>query len=157
MVIVPAFIEGDALVAFEGKTGDVVWKQVSALYSTIAAENLQYAEPPASSGSDGQKIRTADRILESKVATCLDLALLFASCLEQAGLRSVVLIKKGHAWVGVWLHQASFSQPLIEDAQEIRKRISSGEFLAFETTVVALHHSHRPSLRIALERGLEHL
>lgn len=142
---------------YQSKSRDVVWKQVSALYSTIAAENLQYAEPPASFGSDGQKIRTADRILESKVATCLDLALLFASCLEQAGLRSVVLIKKGHAWVGVWLHQASFSQPLIEDALEIRKRISSGEFLAFETTGVALHHSHRPSLRIALERGLEHL
>lgn len=142
---------------YQSKSRDVVWKQVSALYSTLAAENLQYAEPPASFGSDGQRIRTADRILESKVATCLDLAMLFASCLEQAGLRPVVLIKKGHAWVGVWLHQASFSQPLVEDAQEIRKRISSGEFLAFETTGVAQHHSHRPSLRIALERGLEHL
>lgn len=142
---------------YQSKSRDVVWKQVSALYSTLAAENLQYAEPPASFGSDGQKIRTADRILESKVATCLDLAMLFASCLEQAGLRPVVLIKQGHAWVGVWLHQASFSQPLVEDAQEIRKRMDSGEFLAFETTGVALHHSHRPSLRIALERGLEHL
>lgn len=27
LVIVPAFIEGDALVAFDGKTGDVVWEQ----------------------------------------------------------------------------------------------------------------------------------
>lgn len=142
---------------YQSKSRDVVWKQVSALYSTLAAENPQYAEPPASFGSDGQKIRTPDRILESKVATCLDLAMLFASCLEQAGLRPVVLIKKGHAWVGVWLHQVSFSQPIVEDAQEVRKRIASGEFLAFETTGVALHHSHRPSLRIALERGLEHL
>lgn len=142
---------------YQSKSRDVVWKQVSALYSTLAAENLQYAEPPASFGSDGQKIRTADRILESKVATCLDLAMLFASCLEQAGLRPVVLIKKGHAWVGVWLHQAAFSQPIIEDAQEVRKRMASGEFLAFETTGGTLHHSQRPSLRIALERGLEHL
>lgn len=142
---------------YQSKSRDLVWKQVSALYSTLAAENLQYAEPPASFGSDGQKIRTADRILESKVATCLDLAMLFSSCLEQAGLRPIVLIKEGHAWVGVWLHQASFSQALVEDAQEIRKRIASGELLAFETTGVALHHSHRPSLRIALERGLEHL
>ncbi len=142
---------------YQSKSRDVVWKQVSALYSTIAAENLQYAEPPASFGSDGQKIRTPDRILETKVATCLDLTMLFASCLEQAGLRSVVLIKKGHAWVGVWLHQASFSQPLNEDAQEVRKRIASGEFLAFETTGVAMHHSRRPSLRIALEGGHDHL
>nr|WP_145545248.1 DUF3320 domain-containing protein [Variovorax boronicumulans] len=142
---------------YQSKNREVVWKQVSAIYSTIAAENLQYAEPPASFGNDGQKIRTPDRILEAKVATCLDLAMLFCSCLEQAGLRSAVLFKKGHAWVGVWLHQASFAHPLLDDAQDVRKRVTTGEFIAFETTGVALHASHRPSLRIALERGQEHL
>lgn len=142
---------------YQSKSRDVVWKQVSALYSTIAAENLQYVEPPASFGNDGQKIRTPDRILDSKVATCLDLAMLFASCLEQAGLRPVVMFKRGHAWVGVWLHQTAFAHALVDDPQEIRKRIASGEFLAFETTGVALHHSHRPSLRIALEQGHAHL
>lgn len=45
---------------YQSKSRDIVWKQVSALYSTIAAENLQYSEPPASFGSDGQKIRTPD-------------------------------------------------------------------------------------------------
>ncbi len=142
---------------YQSKSREVVWKQISALYSTIAAESLQYAEPPASFGNDGQKIRTPDRVLDGKVATCLDLAMLFASCLEQAGLRAVVLFKKGHAWVGVWLHQASFAHTLTDDAQEVRKRIASGEFLAFETTGVALHHSQRPSLRIALEQGQAHL
>lgn len=138
---------------YQSKSRDVVWKQVSAIYSTVAAENLQYAEPPASFGTDGQKIRTADRILESRVATCLDLALLFASCLEQAGLRPVVLFKEGHAWVGVWLHSACFPEPLLDDVQAVRKRVDSGEFLAFETTGVAQHHSHRLSLRLALECG----
>lgn len=138
---------------YQSKSRDVVWKQVSAIYSTVAAENLQYAEPPASFGSDGQKIRTADRILESRVATCLDLTMLFASCLEQAGLRPVVLFKEGHAWIGVWLHSACFPDPLTDDVQAVRKRVDSGEFLAFETTGVAQHHSHRFSLRLALERG----
>lgn len=138
---------------YQSKSRDVVWKQVSAIYSTVAAENLQYAEPPASFGTDGQKIRTADRILESRVATCLDLTMLFASCLEQAGLRPVVLFKEGHAWVGVWLHSACFPDPLLDDIQAVRKRVDSGEFLAFETTGVAQHHSHRFSLRLALERG----
>ena len=138
---------------YQSKSRDVVWKQVSAIYSTVAAENLQYAEPPASFGSDGQKIRTADRILESRVATCLDLTMLFASCLEQVGLRPVVLFKEGHAWVGVWLHCACFPDPLLDDVQAVRKRVDSGEFLAFETTGVAQHHSHRFSLRLALERG----
>ena len=142
---------------YQSKSRDVVWKQVSAIYSTISAENLQYAEPPASFGTDGQKIRTADRILEGRVATCLDLTMLFCSCLEQAGLRPVVLFKEGHAWVGVWLHLACFPDPLLDDIQAVRKRVDSGEFLAFETTGVAQHHTRRLSLRIALERGQEHL
>jgi hypothetical protein len=142
---------------YQSKSRDVVWKQVSAIYSTISAENLQYAEPPASFGTDGQKIRTADRILEGRVATCLDLAMLFCSCLEQAGLRPVVLFKEGHAWVGVWLHSACFPDPILDDIQAVRKRVDSGEFLAFETTGIAQHHTRRLSLRIALERGQEHL
>lgn len=142
---------------YQSKNRELVWKQVSALYSTISAEAVQYSEPPASFGSDGQKIRTPERILEGRVATCLDLAMLFASCLEQAGLRPVVLIKEGHAWVGVWLHSACFPDPMTDDVQAVRKRVASGEFLVFETTGVAQHHSHRPSLRIAMEQGHAHL
>ena len=142
---------------YQSKSRDVVWKQVSALYSTICSHSLQYAEPPASFGTDGQKIRTPERILEARVSTCLDLAMLFASCLEQAGLRGVVLMKEEHAWVGVWLHSACFPDPLTDDVQAVRKRVDSGEFLAFETTGVAQHHSRRPSLRIALEQGHAHL
>ncbi len=142
---------------YQSKSRDVVWKQISAVYSIVAAAGLHYAEPPASFGTDGQKIRTPDRVLDTGVATCLDLAMLFASCFEQAGLRPVVLIKEGHAWVGVWLHQASFPDPLTDDVQAVRKRVDSGELLVFETTGIALHHSHRPTLRIAMEQGSAHL
>ncbi|MGE4404026.1 DUF3320 domain-containing protein [Pseudomonas sp.] len=142
---------------YQSKRRDVVWQQVSAIYSTLAAEALHYAEPPASFGVDGQKIRTPERILEARVATCLDLAMLFSSCLEQAGLRPVILMKEGHAWVGVWLHPASFPDPLTDDVQAVRKRVDSGEFLAFETTGIAQHPSFRPSLRLALEQGAAHL
>lgn len=142
---------------YQSKSRDVVWKQVSALYSTIAAENLQYSEPPASFGSDGQKIRTPDRILEGRVATCLDLAMLFSSCLEQAGLRPIIVMKQGHAWVGVWLHQASFPFPLTDDVLAVRKRVGTGELLVFEATGVALHKTVRPSLKLAMEQGARHL
>ncbi|QVQ24415.1 DUF3320 domain-containing protein [Achromobacter deleyi] len=142
---------------YQSKSRDLVWKQVSAIYSTLAAETLHYAEPPASFGVDGQKIRTPDRIIEARVATCLDLAMLFSSCLEQAGLRPVILMKDGHAWVGVWLHQACFADPLTDDVQAVRKRVDSGEFLVFETTGIAQHPNHRASLRLALEQGAAHL
>ncbi|MFO0520472.1 MAG: DUF4011 domain-containing protein [bacterium] len=142
---------------YQSKSREVVWQQVSALYATLCNEALHYVEPPASFGTDGQKIRTPGRILEHRVGSCLDLAMLFASCLEQAGLGAVVLLKEGHAWIGAWLHDTSFPDPLVDDVQSVRKRVASGELLVFETTGVAQHPAQRPSLRIALERGQSYL
>jgi len=146
-----------SLDGYQSKSRDVVWKQISAIYSTLASEDLQYAEPPASFETDGQKVRTPDRIFESRVATCLDLTLLFASCFEQAGLRPVILLKEGHAWIGVWMVPASFGSPLVDDAQAIMKRVESGELIVFETTAIARHRELRPSLRISMESGFAHI
>jgi len=142
---------------YQSKHREVVWNQVSAIYSALCAQSIQYVEPPASFGTDGQKIRTPSRVLSSKIGTCLDLAMIFASCLQQAGLRPVILFKREHAWVGVWLHPTSFPSPINDDPQAIRKRVDTGEFIAFETTGIAQHHSLRPSLKAAADQGLAYL
>lgn len=138
---------GATLNGYQSKHREPVWKQVSAIYSALLAEGLQYAEPPASFGSDGQKIRTPERILDGRVATCLDLTMLFAACFEQAGLRPVVLFKEGHAWVGVWLIDTNFPSAIVDNVQSIRKRVKSGEFIVLETTGIAT--GGHPSLRWA--------
>ena len=140
---------------YQSKNREDVWAQISALYSAIGASGLHYSEPPASFTNDGQKIRTPARVFSGGIATCLDLAMLFASCLEQAGLNPVVLIKKRHAWVGCWLINTTFPTATFDDGQAVRKRVASGELIAFETTAVT--RRPRPSLGIACERGLEHL
>lgn len=140
---------------YQSRNREKVWQQVSALYGAVLAQDLHYANPPASFGTDGQKIRTPERILETKVATCLDLAMLFAACLEQAGLHPVVLLKEGHAWVGVWLVDTCFPTALVDDAQSVRKRVRSGELMVFETTGVA--DGRRQPLRLACVAGEEHL
>lgn len=137
--------------AYQSKHRNNVWKQVSAIYSILASESIQYAEPPASFGNDGQRIRTPERIFSGKVATCLDLTMLFVSCLEQVGLNAVVLFKEGHAWVACWLIPTSFGTPVVEDVQSVRKRVDSGELIVFETTGIALQQ--KPSLRSASGRG----
>lgn len=147
--------DGGTISGYQSKNRDHVRQQVSALYNVIAAEDLHYSNPPASFGTDGQKIRTPDRIMAGKVATCLDLAMLLASCMEQAGLNAVVLFKQEHAWVGCWLVPSSFPTPTIEDAQAIRKRVQSGEFIVLETTVLA--QQNKVSLRAAMELGHQHM
>lgn len=147
--------KGQSMDGYLSKNREICWTQVSALYSTIGALNIHYTTPPASFGTDGQKIRTPDRILSGGVATCLDLAMLLTSCLEQASLNPIVLVKNGHAWIGCWLINTSFPTPVFDDAQAIRKRVTSGELIVFETTTL----THRPigSLREASELGLSHL
>lgn len=140
---------------YQSKNREDTWAQISAVYSAIGSVNLNYSEPPASFGTDGQKIRTPDRILSGGVVTCLDSTMLLVSCLEQAGLNPIVLMKKGHAWAGCWLINTTFPTAVFDDGQAVRKRVASGELLVFETTTL----THRPvtSLRLACERGYEHL
>nr|EDZ39910.1 MAG: Hypothetical protein CGL2_10706008 [Leptospirillum sp. Group II '5-way CG'] len=118
-------------------------------------ENIQYVLPPASFSSDGQKIRTPERIFDGRVATCLDLAMLFAACFEQAGLRPVILLKEKHAWVGVWLIDTNFSGAIVDDLQAIRKRVESGEFIVLETTGIT--NTSRSSLRRACSTAKTYL
>lgn len=150
---------------YQSRNRERVWQQVSALHGAVLALGLHYANPPASFGTDGQRIRTPGRIVESKLATCLDLAMLFAACLEQAGLHPVVLLKEGHAWVGAWLVDTCFPTALVDDAQSVRKRVRSGELMVFETTGVAVGTGDTgngtggglPSLRLACAAGERHL
>lgn len=76
---------------------------VQAIYDTLKARDITYSNPPASwSAKPGQKIRTAQEVLSENVGTCLDTAVLFASCLEQAGLEPILAVVPGHAFVGYW-------------------------------------------------------
>lgn len=147
--------KGVALNGYESRNREVVWAQISAIYSAISARELQYSLPPASFASSGQKIRPPDRIFTGGVATCLDFTMLLASCLEGAGLNPVVLLNDGHAWVGCWLIYTSFPTCLTDDVLAVRKRVDAGEMLVFETTGLG----QRPlmSLRLARETGYRHL
>lgn len=81
----------------------LVEPMVKAIYESIQGIGITYSNPPASwSGGGGQKIRTAQEILEEKVGTCLDTTMLMASCLEQAGLAPLVILIPGHAFIGYW-------------------------------------------------------
>lgn len=130
-----------------------VLEMTAAIYGAVAGQAIHYATPPASF-TEGQKIRLPSRILESRLATCLDLTLLFSACLEAAGLKPVLLFKQGHAWVGVWLIDTEFSADLVDDITTVRTRVDAGELLVFETTLAAQAGS---SFKQAIAKGNKHL
>ncbi|WPB57380.1 DUF3320 domain-containing protein [Xylophilus sp. GOD-11R] len=131
------------------------WELASAIWSAIASLGLDYALPPASFEHAGQKVRGTSHILESGLATCLDLALMFCSALEQAGLNPVLVFTKGHAFAGLWLKAEQFTTVVVDDVTAVRKRVKLKEMVVFETTIIT--HRPAPSFTYATERGVEQI
>ena len=126
----------DGIDGYQSGSRKRVWETASAIYAAVCNLRISYAAPPASFERDGQKIRLPGQILEARVATCLDSAMLFASALEQAGLNPLVALPEGHAVAGFWLQPEDLTNVVIDEAEVLRKRIQLDELLLFETTFV---------------------
>ena len=79
----------DGIDGYEARSRQRAWELAAAFWSAVCGYQISYALPPASFAQNGQKIRTPSQVLEGRVGTCLDTALLFAASLEQAGLNSL--------------------------------------------------------------------
>lgn len=124
----------EALSGYQAPDRQAVARQIAAIYTAIADSAIHYSNPPASFTGNGQKIRLPERLMEERLGTCLDLAMLLVSCLEQAGLHPVIFLEEGHAWVGCWLYENAFSTATVDSCQQVRKRVTSGELIAIEAT-----------------------
>lgn len=144
-------LKGAALVLeAAGKSGSIdgythgakrAWELASAIWTAVLQRKLNYALPPASFEHTGQKVRSTSQVLDAGLATCLDLTLLFASCLEQAHLNPLLVFTRGHSFVGVWLRNEEFSTAVVDDITAVRKRLKLQEMLVFETTLAAQGHA----------------
>jgi len=132
-----------------GKSGSIdgythgakrAWELASGIWTAVLQREINYALPPASFEHLGQKVRSAGQILDAGLATCMDLTLLFASCLEQAHLNPLLVFTNGHAFVGLWLRDEAFSTAVVDDITAVRKRLKLQEMLVFETTLAAQGH-----------------
>ncbi len=115
-----------------------VRKQAAAIYAAIQSLNIAYCGAPASFESTGQRIRLANDVTSVKSATCLDLALLFASCLESVSINPIIVILNTHAFVGLWLENQTFAECTVDDVSSITKRLAAGinELCVIECTSV---------------------
>ena len=145
----------DAIDGYHSGSRQRVWEIASAIYTAIANLGLGYALPPASFEEQGQKVRLPSAVLEGKVATCLDTAMLFAAAFEQAGFNPIVAMPKEHAMVGVWLQPEELASVVVDDAEPLRKGMDLDELLLLETTFVT--SSPAPRFSAAVEEAKRQL
>ena len=132
--VLKTWTEDSSLSGYQTGNPKRVWQTVAALYAALRKLGISYINPPASFEAMGQKVRTPDRIVETRLGTCLDLSLLCASCIEAAGLNPIIAIQNGHAYPGAWLKNETFSPATVDELQPLRKRADLGEIVVFEST-----------------------
>ena len=109
---------------------------MAALFEALREEALIYVSCPASFENYGQRVRLADKVLNEKLGTCLDLTLLFASCLEATGIRPLLVLKRGHIFLGAWLVENVSPSAVSDDISFLVKESSDGinEMVFVEST-----------------------
>ncbi len=85
--------------------------QVQSIWTAISMDyDLKYINPPPSYSDNAQRLRTPSRILHEKRGTCVDLALLFASCLEWIEIYPVIFNLDDHAFPGYWRDLSAYER-----------------------------------------------
>ncbi len=127
-----------ALSDYQSGSSQDVRAQVAAVFATVHQQGIVYRSIPASYELIGQRVTMPDQVLAKKIGNCIELTLLMATILEAIGINSVVILQKGHAYLGVWLVDDCYTCSVCDDASFIEKKISRGidEMLVLECTAV---------------------
>ncbi len=116
--------------------GKRVEQMIGAVYNAVKEANIIYSNPPASFFGP-QRIRLCETVFEEKFATCMDMTILFASCLESFGLHPVLITAPGHIFAGVWLNsKGRLQEPVLSDAKLIQRYVEDGQLVAVECTAM---------------------
>jgi hypothetical protein len=114
-------------VGYQAKDTATVDAQVKAIWMALIFEyRLEYICPPPSYSPNSQRLRTPSEIVFENHGTCLDLTLLFVSCLEWIELFPVILQTDVHAFAGYWVSESARDDFLAMQNSE-KKHAKTGE------------------------------
>jgi hypothetical protein len=96
---------------YQGRDASYVLYQVKALYEALRNDfRLSYLSTPPRFGKGPQSILLPSEVLKQEAGCCIDLAVLFASCIERIGIDPIIFLVEQHAFPGffvqedVWRH-----------------------------------------------------
>ncbi|MDV3130186.1 DUF3320 domain-containing protein [Mycobacterium sp. 21AC1] len=125
-----------AVDGYQSENPDRVDAMARAVFDAMRAKDIRYAEPPASWGDDGQKVRTPAEVLDGRLGTCLDTTLTMAAVLEQAGINSTIWILRGHAFLGYWRMDGALGTVSTTEVVDVVNQVDLGAIGLVETTMV---------------------
>ncbi|MCU1613304.1 MAG: putative ATP-dependent helicase, partial [Frankiales bacterium] len=109
---------------------------VVALTEAMQRHDIRYSEPPASWADLGQQVRTPGDVLTWRVGTPLDTVVLLAAALEQAGIRPLLWLTDGHAFLGYWREERGAESTATTDVAGLVNCVDLGLIGLVETTLL---------------------
>src|SRR3954464_11614738 len=99
---------------------------VRAITDVLQGRGIRYSEPPASWSDLGQQVRSPGDVLTWRVGTPLDTVVALAAALEQAGLRPLLWLAEGHAFLGYWKEERSAESAATTDVAPLVNLVDLG-------------------------------
>lgn len=136
--ILGAWSGNPSLDEYQQRDPDRIKLMMAALFAAIKEQNITYSAMVANYEELGQRIRLCDAIAVDRLANCLEMTVLYASCMEAIALHPLIIFTKGHAFVGGWLIPDTFPDSVNDDVSLITKRTAEGinEILVVEATMM---------------------
>lgn len=112
--------QGISMSAYQSGNAQDVAVQAECIYRALRDEQIGYVSSPAGFERSGQKIRIPHQILQDdyKSGTCLDLAVLYASCLEAVSIHPLLICIQGHAFAAFWTEKDTHLPQVISSSLE---------------------------------------
>ncbi|QWW19011.1 DUF4011 domain-containing protein [Schaalia sp. 19OD2882] len=143
-----------ALDGYAGAPGRVD-ATVEAVCTAFHDRGISYALPPTNWGEVGQRVRTAEEVLDGGLATCLDSTLVLASTLEYLGIEPLVIVLDGHCLLGYRKSDDHESESLSMSGWRIVNQIDRSAIEVLETTLLtAEQEPSAASLRREAHHGI---
>ena len=111
---------------YQTRNQDRAKQQAGALFEAIREYKMVFAASSIDYTKSGDRIRLVDEILSGRIASELDMAIFYASCLESVGLHPLILFTEQRVLCGLWLVPDTFVDAVNDDLSLITKRTSAG-------------------------------
>ncbi len=109
----------------------------SAVYDVLRDVGVIFAMQPPELTRRGAPVQLPENTLEKKKANALDVAVLYASCVESLGLHPVILLSASRILIGGLLEPKYFAAPIMDSVEVLQEALNDGALCLFEANSLA--------------------
>jgi hypothetical protein len=127
--------------------------QIKAVYDALKEEHIRFQVSSAATYLKGQQVRMVDDVLRNKLGNCVDLTLLFCSCMERLNLSSVFICYDTHVIPAVWLERRAIPPMVGYDYRFIRHFCLEDDrvLLPLESTVLTENYTFEQAVECGMK------